>query len=288
MKKNLIFIELWNRVTKIFHSKKKLTVLAFIMVTLASFSAKAPVNLYEADESFKFEGIKQIEVQVLGYDLENSGLSFEDRLNMLEKRVFGSVSSDNVLVRQRKLYDLLFLDSTYFSLITKTDNLEDYLFQNRKKEKDVLTRVERVEEYLFGTRLEKDSLVSRIDNLYEYLLLRDQNFAVKAKFLQKEIDVFEIKTVKRYGALQLNQVLEFNLEKDIPGLANAGSLVIGQVISKKKSSMLSDEEIVIIFRKIVNTEGRDISIYKTLELKGNSSGLFFGKQVRIDNVLIIG
>ena len=288
MKKNMNFALLWNRVIKSFVGNKKLVFIVFIILNLTTFSAKAPVNLYEADESFKFEGIKQIEVQVLGYDLENSGLSFEDRLNMLEKRVFGSVSSDNVLVRQRKLYDLLFLDSTYFSLITKTDNLEDYLFQNRKKEKDILTRVERVEEYLFGTRIEKDSLVSRIDNLYEYLLLRDQNFAVKAKFLQKEIDVFEIKAVKRYGALQLNQILEFNLEKDIPGLASAGSLVIGQVISKKKSSMLSDEEIVIIFRKIVNTDGRDISIYKTLELKGNSSGLFFGKQVRIDNVLIIG
>mgnify|MGYP003484461369 FL=1 len=43
-----------------------------------------------------------------------------------------------------------------------------------------------------------------------------------------------------------------------------------------------------MFRKIINEEGREVSIYKTLELKGNSSGLFFGKQVRIDNVLIIG
>ena len=195
---------------------KKLLVFVFMILNI--FAAKAPVNLYEIDDSNKFEGISRIEKTVLGYDLETSGLSFEDRLNMLEKKVFGNTSSDNVLVRQRKLYDLLFLDSSYFSLITKTDNLEEYLFQNRKKEKDILTRVERVEEYLFGTRLEKDSLVARIDNLYEYLLLRDQNFAVKAKFLQKEIDVFEIKAIKRYGALKLNQVLEFNLEKDIPVL----------------------------------------------------------------------
>lgn len=284
MKKNTGFVSLLDRL-----NRSKYFFIAMVILTNFVFSATKPeINLYEADESLKFQGIKQIEVQVLGYDLENSGLSFEDRLNMLEKRVFGNVSSDNVLVRQRKLYDLLFLDSSYFSLITKTDNLEDYLFQNRKKEKDIMTRVERVEEYLFGTRLEKDSLVSRIDNLYEYLLLRDQNFAIKAKFLQKEIDIFEIKAIKRYGSLQLNQVLEFNLEKDIPGLAKAGSLVIGQVISKKKSSMKNDEEVVIIFRKIINTDGRDISIYKTLELKGNSSGLFFGKQVRIDNVLIIG
>ena len=253
---------------------KKLLVFVFMILNI--FAAKAPVNLYEIDDSNKFEGISRIEKTVLGYDLETSGLSFEDRLNMLEKKVFGNTSSDNVLVRQRKLYDLLFLDSSYFSLITKTDNLEEYLFQNRKKEKDILTRVERVEEYLFVTILEKDSLVARIDNLYEYLLLRDQNFAVKAKFLQKEIDVFEIKAIERYGALKLNQVLEFNLEKDIPGLA------------KKKNSLFNDEEVVIMFRKIINEEGREVSIYKTLELKGNSSGLFFGKQVRIDNVLIIG
>lgn len=284
MKKNIGFVSLLDRLNR----AKGFLITMFLLSSLAFATTKPAVNLYEADESLKFQGIKQIEVQVLGYDLENSGLSFEDRLNMLERRVFGNVSSDNVLVRQRKLYDLLFLDSSYFSLITKTDNLEDYLFQNRKKEKDIMTRVERVEEYLFGTRLEKDALVSRIDNLYEYLLLRDQNFAIKAKFLQKEIDIFEIKAIKRYGALQLNQVLEFNLEKDIPGLAKAGSLIIGQVISKKKSSMQNDEEVVIIFRKIINTDGRDISIYKTLELKGNSSGLFFGKQVRIDNVLIIG
>ena len=265
---------------------KKLLVFVFFVLNI--FAAKAPVNLYEVDDSNKFEGISRIEKTVLGYDLETSGLSFEDRLNMLEKKVFGNTSSDNVLVRQRKLYDLLFLDSSYFSLITKTDNLEEYLFQNRKKEKDILTRVERIEEYLFGTRLEKDSLVARIDNLYEYLLLRDQNFAVKAKFLQKEIDIFEIKAIKRYGALKLNQVLEFNLEKDIPGLAKAGSLVVGQVITKKKNSLFNDEEVVIMFRKIINEEGREVSIYKTLELKGNSSGLFFGKQVRIDNVLIIG
>lgn len=279
MKKNVSFI-----INKGIH-----ILLMVFLLSISTFSATKPaINLYEADESLKFQGIRQIEIQVLGYDLENSGLSFEDRLNMLERRVFGNTSSDNVLVRQRKLYDLLFLDSSYFSLITKTDNLEDYLFQNRRKERDIMTRVERVEEYLFGTRLEKDSLVSRIDNLYEYLLLRDQNFAVKAKFLQKQIDVFEIKAIRRYGALQLNQILEFNLEKDIPGIASAGSLVIGQVISKKKSSMTVDEEVVIIFRKIINTDGRDISIYKTLELKGNSSGLFFGRQVRIDNVLIIG
>lgn len=284
MKKNIGFVSLLDRLNR----AKSFLITMILLSNLVLATTKPAVNLYEADESLKFQGIKQIEVQVLGYDLENSGLSFEDRLNMLERRVFGNVSSDNVLVRQRKLYDLLFLDSSYFSLITKTDNLEDYLFQNRKKEKDIMTRVERVEEYLFGTRLEKDSLVSRIDNLYEYLLLRDQNFAIKAKFLQKEIDIFEIKAIKRYGALQLNQVLEFNLEKDIPGLAKAGSLIIGQVISKKKSSMKNDEEVVIIFRKIINTDGRDISIYKTLELKGNSSGLFFGKQVRIDNVLIIG
>lgn len=284
MKKNIGFVSLLDRLNK----SKYFLITMFLLSSLVFSATKPELNLYEADESLKFQGIKQIEVQVLGYDLENSGLSFEDRLNMLERRVFGNVSSDNVLVRQRKLYDLLFLDSSYFSLITKTDNLEDYLFQNRKKEKDIMTRVERVEEYLFGTRLEKDALVSRIDNLYEYLLLRDQNFAIKAKFLQKEIDIFEIKAIKRYGSLQLNQVLEFNLEKDIPGLAKAGSLIIGQVISKKKSSMKNDEEVVIIFRKIINTDGRDISIYKTLELKGNSSGLFFGKQVRIDNVLIIG
>lgn len=284
MKKNIGFVSLLDRLNK----SKYFLMTMFLLSSLVFSATKPELNLYEADESLKFQGIKQIEVQVLGYDLENSGLSFEDRLNMLERRVFGNVSSDNVLVRQRKLYDLLFLDSSYFSLITKTDNLEDYLFQNRKKEKDIMTRVERVEEYLFGTRLEKDALVSRIDNLYEYLLLRDQNFAIKAKFLQKEIDIFEIKAIKRYGSLQLNQVLEFNLEKDIPGLAKAGSLIIGQVISKKKSSMKNDEEVVIIFRKIINTDGRDISIYKTLELKGNSSGLFFGKQVRIDNVLIIG
>ena len=78
------------------------------------------------------------------------------------------------------------------------------------------------------------------------------------------------------------------MEKDIPGLAKAGSLVVGQVITKKKNSLFNDEEVVIMFRKIINEEGREVSIYKTLELKGNSSGLFFGKQVRIDNVLIIG
>lgn len=263
-------------------------ILLFIFTTITLFAAKTTVNLYEADDSNKFEDISKIEKTVLGYNLENSGLGFEDRLNMLEKKVFGNTSSDNVLVRQRKLYDLLYLDSSYFSLITKTDNLEEYLFQNRKKEKDITTRIERAEEYLFGTRLEKDSLVARIDNLYEYLLLRDQNFAVKAKFLQKEIDVFEIKAIKRYGSLKLNQILEFNLEKDIPGLAKAGSLVVGQVISKKKNNVFSDEEVVIMFRKIINEDGREVSIYKTLELTGNSSGLFFGKQVRIDNVLIIG
>lgn len=260
----------------------------FILLVLNLFAAKTPKTLFEFDESDKFKGISQIEKTVYGYDLENRLMSFEDRLSMLERKLFGNVSGDNVLVRQRKLYDLLFLDSSYFSLITKTDNLEDYLFQNRKTEKDLLTRVERVEEFIFGTRLEKDSLVSRVDNIYEYLLLKDQNFAVKAQFLQKEIDVFEIKAIKRYGSLQKDQILEFNLEKDIPGLARAGSLIVGQVISKKKSNFFDDEEVIIVFRKIINEENREIAIYKKLELKGNTSGLFFGKQVRIDGILIIG
>lgn len=91
---------------------------------------------------------------------------------------------------------MLFLDSSYYSLITKTDNIEEYLFQDRKKEKDILTRVERAEEYLFGTRLGNDSLISRIDNIYEYLLLRDQNFGIKAKFLQKILIFLKLEQLK--------------------------------------------------------------------------------------------
>lgn len=266
---------------------KKLII--FILFLASMFGAtKTSINLYETDESKKFEDLSKVEKTVLGYDLQSSGLSFEDRLGMLEKKVFGNISSDNILIRQKKIYDLLFLDSSYYSLITKTDNIEEYLFQDRKKEKDILTRVERAEEYLFGTRLGNDSLISRIDNIYEYLLLRDQNFGIKAKFLQKDIDIFEIRAIKRYGSLKLNQILEFNLEKDIPGLAKSGSLVIGQVIKKEKLKFSSEEEVIIVCRKIITEEGREVSIDKTLEIKGNSTGLFFGKQVRIDNILIIG
>ena len=64
-------------------------------------------------------------------------------------------------------------------------------------------------------------------------------------------------------------VVLFNLEKDIPGLAKSGSLVVGQVIKKEKLKFSSDEEIIIVFRKIITEEGREVSIDKTLEIKGN-------------------
>lgn len=243
---------------------------------------------FEQKENTKFIGLKQIEEEILGFNTENSGRSFEERLDILEKKIFGNTSNDNILVRQRKLYDLIFLDGSYYSLMTKTDNLEDYLFQNRRKDKDLLTRVERIEEYLFGSRLDSEAIVDRVHHVYEYLLLEDQNFAVKAQFLQKDIDVIEIKAVYKYGALQEGQVLEFNLEKDIEGIAKAGSIVMGQVIRRETGGLFKDEKIVIVLRKIINEDRREIAIYKKLEIEGNKSRLFFGRFVRIDDLLIIG
>lgn len=236
----------------------------------------------------KFIGLRQIEEVIFGFNIENSGRSFEDRLSILERRIIGNTSNDNILVRQRKLYDLIFLDGSYYSIMTKTDNLEDYLFQNRTKEKDLLTRVETIEEYLFGDRLGSEAIVDRVHHIYDYLLLKDSNFAVAAQFLQKTIGIIEIKAVRTYGSLFEGQTLEFNLERDIEGVARAGSLVIGQVISREKGGLVKDEKVVIVLRKIINEDRREISIYKKIEITGNTSKLFFGKNVRIDELLIIG
>jgi len=242
----------------------------------------------EQGANTKFIGLRQIEEVIFGFNIENSGRSFEDRLSILEKRIVGNTSNDNILVRQRKLYVLIFLDGSYYSIMTKTDNLEDYLFQNRTKEKDLLTRVETIEEYLFGDRLGSEAIVDRVHHIYDYLLLKDSNFAVAAQFLQKTVGIIEIKAVRTYGSLFEGQTLEFNLEKDIEGVARAGSLVIGQVISREKGGLLKDEKVVIVLRKIINEERREISIYKKIEITGNASKLFFGKNVRIDELLIIG
>lgn len=268
--------------------KKLFYILTVIILTYSIYGANNGIVPYAQDENTKFLGLKQVEETVFGFNTENSGRSFEKRLDILEKKVVGNISDDNILVRQRKLYDLIFLDGSYYSLMTKTDNLEDYLFQNRRKEKDLLTRVERMEEYLFGERLDSEAVLDRVHHIYEYLLLEDSNFAVKAQFLQKDIDLIEIKAVKKYGSLQQGQLLEFNLEKDIEGIAKAGSIVVGQVINKDPGGIFKDEKVVIVLRKIINEDRREIAIYKKLEITGNTSRLLFGKYVRIDDVLIIG
>lgn len=265
-----------------------LTVISISFVINGATTTKGEVLNGEENVNTKFIGLRQIEETIFGFNIEKTDRSFEERLDILENKIVGNTSNDNILVRQRKLYDLIFLDGSYYSLMTKTDNLEDYLFQNRNKNQDLLTRVETIEEYLFGSRLESEAIVDRVHHIYDYLLLEDSNFASKAQFAQKNIGVMELKAVRTYGSLHEGQILEFNLERGIEGVANAGSLVVGQVISKEKGGLFKDEKVVIVFKKIINQERREIAIYKKLEITGNTSRLFFGKFVRIDDILIIG
>ena len=272
---------------------KKLLLFALLLISVALSGAsttttKGEVLNGDENANTKFIGLRQIEETVFGFNIEHSDRSFEERLNILENKIIGNTSNDNILIRQRKLYDLIFMDGSYYSLMTKTDNLEDYLFQNRNKNQDLLTRVETIEEYLFGERLDSEAIVDRVHHVYDYLLLEDSNFASKAQFAQRNIGIIEIKTVRTYGALQEGQIIEFNLESGIEDVANAGSLVVGQVISKEKGGLFRDEKVVIVLKKIINQDKREIAIYKKLEITGNTSRLFFGKFVRIDDILIIG
>lgn len=236
----------------------------------------------------KFQGIEYIEDRVIGMTLVGSGKSIEQRIDFLEDKIVGNRSNDNVLIRQRKIYDLVFLDGSYYSLNTKVDNLEDYMFQERYRELDLLTRIEKVEEYLLGFRKNKTSILDRINEIYQYLLISDKDFVKKGQFLKRQVDTIEIRPIKKYGSLELGEILEFNLEKEIEGIAKPGSIVIGKVISKTKGTLFDDEKVTILLGKIINEERREISIYKKLEINGNVQRVFGGKYVRIDDMLIIG
>ncbi|MBZ4682726.1 MAG: hypothetical protein PWP46_405 [Fusobacteriaceae bacterium] len=246
-----------------------------------------PVQTKSIDNS-KFQGINYLEKKVIGISMETSGMSYEDRIGFLEDRIIGNRSNDNILIRQRKLYDLVFLDGSYYSLNTKVDNLEDYIFQERDSELDLQTRIEKIEEYLYSDRKNGEALLDRINDIYSYLLITDKDFIKKGQFLKREIGVIEIRTVRNYGSLEVGEILEFNLEKDIEGIAKTGSLVIGKVISKTTGGLFTDEKVTIVLGKIINQERREISIYKKIELEGNVQRIFGGKYVRIDNMVIIG
>lgn len=236
----------------------------------------------------KFQGIEYIEDRVIGFSLAGSGRSIEQRIDFLEDKIIGNRSNDNVLIRQRKLYDLAFLDGSYYSLNTKVDNLEDYMFQERYRELDLLTRIEKVEEYLFGYRKNSVSILDRINEIYQYLLISDTDFVKRGQFLKREVNTIEIRPIRKYGSLEVGEILEFNLEKEIEGIAKPGSIVIGKVISKTKGTLFDDEKVTILLGKIINEERREISIYKKLEINGNIQRIFGGKYVRIDEMLIIG
>lgn len=272
---------------------KKLVFILIIVIYSISFSITGNrrtgnVISFTPEKDTKFSGITKIEKEIFGFISFNSGLNFEERLGIAEEKVFGDKSNENILVRQRKLHDLIYLDGSFYSLLTKIDNLENYLFQERRRYYDILTRLEKIEEYIYGYRLNRDSITNRVSSLYEYLLLEDKNFIKKGKFLKKDIGIIELKAVKNYGNLRVDDVVEFNLEKTIDGIAESGSIVVGKVLKRSKQGMFGDEKVIIILRKIITANKREIGIYKKLEIKGNVQNFIFGKKVRIDKILIIG
>lgn len=254
---------------------KKLSLILFLCLSLISYA--------------KFEKIEFMESKIYGFKLANEQYNFEERINNLEEKVMGRKGTENVFTRESKLYNLLFLDGKYYSINTKVNNLEDYLFKGIFDEKDFLTRIENIETYLYNEIDNNDDMVNRINKIYKYLLLKDSDFVLKAKFLKKQVGIIEIKLARQAQSLTEGSTIVFNLEKEIPDIAEAGSKVIGEIVSYERNSFFKDDTMTIILSRIKNKSGRDIDIYKKIEIKGNEVKFFIGgKKVNLRDMLIIG
>lgn len=235
----------------------------------------------------QFKKIPYMEKKILGFEYLNSERTFEQRLDLLERKVFGETSKDSLIKREEELYDLLFLDGKYFSPFTKVGNLEKYLFNKKNLDLDLLTRIEKLEENLYSEINNKNSVLKRITDLYSYLLLTKEDFINTNNYIS-DLELLEIKAIKKYKGLKKDQSLYFILKNDIDGVAKSGSLVIAKVISRKRRGIFDDEKVIIVIQKIINEDKRELDIYKKIELIGNKRKLIGGDKVIINDLKFIG
>ncbi len=249
--------------------KKSIFIMFFLLINLTYARA--------------FEKIKTIERKIFGFTLEESG-NFTKRLDVIEEKLFGEISVENDIKREKKLHDMLFINGNYYSPIRKIERIENFLFEKRNFEKDILTRVENIEEYIFHSIYNEESIIDRLNKIYSYLLLENEEFR-NSKLFVSEVDKIKIAISKKDEKYKINDKIVFMLQEDITGVARAGSKVLGK-IDDKDGFLFRNKKIKINFYRILSTEDEIIDIHGKKELQENR--LDSEKAIEVQSVVIIG
>lgn len=232
-----------------------------------------------------FEKIELVEKTVLGFKLSTSN-SYEERISIMETKLFGKNSIKTIEERETDVYNILFSDGKYYSLMTKTANAEEYLFKKKNINSDLISRIEKIEMYIFNKVDNGNDIVARIRNIYKYLSLKESDFILKGN----GVAVFEnirLKIIGKVNKFRKNENIEFELADDVDGILFAGDKVYGMIKKVKSAGLMGNEEIEVVINKIVGSDNREYDIYKRFVVTGNKKNLIGGKTINIKKVIYI-
>lgn len=268
--------------------KIKIILFFIIMSSLcfANFVDGPPKMSKDSNTRTKYTNLGELEEEVFGFKVD-SKMTYQERLDILEKRLIGNVSKESVEIRIKKIWALLFLDGENYSLITKLSNLEKYIFKEKYLKKDIMTRAENIEEYLFKRTDNDKNVLEKINEAYSVLLIKESDFKSEKRLEVREFPILKIKTKKRYMNVSEGDVIVFNLKERIEGIAKYGT-VYAKVVRKEKKGFRKEESVLLHINKLINEKGEEFIINKTILIKGNKRQLLGGSTVDINGMIIIG
>lgn len=230
-----------------------------------------------------FEKITVSEEKIFGFTLEESG-SFSDRLDIVEEKLFGEKSEDPDIIREKKIYDTIFLEESYYSTIKKIARIEKFLFEKVYLSNDILSRLERIEEYIYHDVNNQSPVVDRINKVYTYLLLENMKFQDEEKFVS-EINNAVVKMKGKKKKYKEGEKLKFYLINDAVGVMEKGSIVYGKIVDDGSIFRIKNKKLKIQIYKIVNKKNENIDVFAQINTREKE---LESKELIIKSLIIIG
>lgn len=230
----------------------------------------------------EFEKLDKIEIQMFGYK-SAADKSLDERVSALEIIVTGESSEGNIDGRIKKISDFILNDGIYLSPLTKTGDIEWFLFKKRADKLPLIERVENIETFLFKKIDNKQSITARITRIYNYLLETREEIVLSGDIFKKKKKI-KLNMLTDISKSEEGKEVFFTLAEDITGIAKSGSKVRAKVLRKEKKG--KDEIIKVMIYEIINEELREINIYKKAEITVRENKKSSGYE--IEEIGIIG
>lgn len=244
------------------------------------FMIMISINLFGA-----FEKLENAERTIFGFRLSTAN-SYEERITIVEEKLYGKVSSKAILERESDMYNLLFVDGKYYSILTKISNVEEFLFRQKNITADLLSRLEKIENYLFNNVYNKETITFRVKNIYRFLSLRESDFILKGNGVGV-INSIKITLPGTKTKFRKGEKIVFEIAEDVEGVLFKGDKLSGEITEVKNAGFMSDEEIEVVLTKGVGSDGREYDIYKRFFISGTKKNLIGGKTIEIKKTIYI-